>query len=97
MLFEIMRGIFPSNAKTYTILISGWCDAKNMIEAGKLLNEMVDEGFKPDLVTNKIMFVDLFKGGKKDEALKVFELMKTNGPYPHSKSYTIVIWSLSKL
>lgn len=97
MLFERMRGRFRPNAKTYTILISGWCEAKNLLEAGKLWNEMVDKGFKPDLVTHNIMLGGLFKGGKKEEALKLFELMKTNGPHPNSKSYTTVIRALSKL
>lgn len=97
MLFERMRGRFPPNVRTYTVLISGWCEAKNLIEAGKLWNEMVDEGFKPDLVTHNIMLGGLFKGRKKDEALKLFGLMKINGPCPDSKSYTIVIRALSKL
>jgi pentatricopeptide repeat protein len=37
---------------------------------------MVDEGFKPDLVTHNIMLGGLFNGRKKDEALKLFGLMK---------------------
>lgn len=97
MLFERMRERFPPDAKTYCVLLSGWCKVKNMIQAGKVWNQMVDEGFKPDLVTHNIMLEGLFNGRRKYEALKLFNLMKENGPYPDSKTYTILIRALSKL
>lgn len=97
MLFERMRERFPPDAKTYCVLLFGWCKVKNMIQAGKVWNQMVDEGFKPDLVTHNIMLEGLFNGRRKYEALKLFNLMKENGPYPDSKTYTILIRALSKL
>lgn len=97
MLFERMRERFPPDAKTYSVLLSGWCKVKNMIQAGKVWNQMVDEGFKPDLVTHNIMLEGLFNGRREYEALKLFDLMKENGPSPDSKTYTILIGALSKL
>ncbi|GLJ30741.1 hypothetical protein SUGI_0609220 [Cryptomeria japonica] len=97
MLFETMREMFPPDAKTYTVLLSGWCKVRKLIEAGKLWNEMVDGGFVPDLATHNIMLEGLFKGKRTREAVKLFTLMKTNGPLPNAMSYTIVICALSKL
>ncbi|KAH9327339.1 hypothetical protein KI387_007517 [Taxus chinensis] len=97
MLFERMRDKFPPDAKTYTVLLSGWCKVKNLIQAGKIWNDMLDEGFKPDLVTHNIMLEGLFMGKRKDDALKLFGLMKGNGPSPNTRSYTIVICALCKL
>ncbi|GLJ04938.1 hypothetical protein SUGI_0007380 [Cryptomeria japonica] len=97
MLFERMRDKFPPDAKTYTVLLSGWCKVKNLLQAGKLWNEMLDEGYKPDLVTHNIMLEGLFTGRRKDEALKLFDLMKKSGPTPNTRSYTTVICALCKL
>jgi len=79
------------------VLLSGWCKVKNLIQAGKVWNQMVYEGLKPDLVTHNIMLEGLFNGRRKYEALKLFDLMKENGPSPDSKTYTILICALSKL
>eukprot|EP01018_Ginkgo_biloba_P021106 Gb_31784 [translate_table: standard] len=96
MVFERMRERFPPDVKTYTVLLSGWCKVKNLTQAGKLWNDMVDIGLKPDLITYNIMLEGIFKGRRMNEALKFFDLMKTNGPSPNTRSYTIVIRALSK-
>ena len=97
MLFETMREMFPPDAKTYTVLLLGWCKVSKLIEAGKLWNEMVDGGFMPDLASHNIMLEGLFKGKRTREAVNFFNLMKMNGSLSNAMSYTFVICALSKL
>ncbi|KAF3780460.1 Pentatricopeptide repeat-containing protein [Nymphaea thermarum] len=95
-LCERMKDKFPPDLKTYSVLLSGWCKVKNLVEAGKIWNEMVDKGLKPDIVAHNTMLEGLFMGGRKSEAIKLFELMKVKGPSPNVRSYTILMGNLCK-
>ncbi|KAH6761849.1 Pentatricopeptide repeat superfamily protein [Perilla frutescens var. hirtella] len=48
-LFEKLEYRFTPDLKTYTILLNGWCRARNLMEAGRIWNGMIDNGFKPDI------------------------------------------------
>ncbi|KAH9315652.1 hypothetical protein KI387_024279, partial [Taxus chinensis] len=74
MLFERMRDKFPPDAKTYIVLLSRWCKVENLIQASKIWNDVLDEGFKPDVLTHNIMWEGLFMGKRKDDALNLFGL-----------------------
>lgn len=95
-LFEKMKDRFPPDLRTYSILLAGWCKVKNLLEAGKVWNEMVDKGLKPDIVAHNTMLEGLSMGKKRSEAIKLFDLMKSKGPSPNVWSYTILIRDLCK-
>ncbi|KAI4332518.1 hypothetical protein L6164_017420 [Bauhinia variegata] len=95
-IFEKLKGRFTPNLQTYTVLLSGWCQVKNMMEAGRVWNEMIDEGFKPDIITHNIMLEGLLKCKKRSDAIKLFEVMKAKGPLPNVRSYTIMIRDFCK-
>ncbi|XP_054801909.1 pentatricopeptide repeat-containing protein At5g14820, mitochondrial-like [Prosopis cineraria] len=95
-IFEKLKDRFTYNLQTYTVLLNGWCRVKNLMEAGRLWNEMIDEGFKPDVVAHNIMLEGLLRCKKKSDAIKLFEVMKAKGPLPNVRSYTIVIRDLCK-
>ncbi|CAO2818730.1 unnamed protein product [Amaranthus hypochondriacus] len=95
-LYDRLKGRFTLNLKTYTVLLSGWCRVKNLMEAGKIWNEIIDHGLKPDLVTHNIMLDGLLKVNKRSDAIKLFEVMKNKGPKPNVRSYTILIRDLCK-
>lgn len=90
-IFEKLKDKFTHNLQTYTVLLNGWCRVKNLMEAGRMWNEMVDKGFKPDIVAHNTMLEGLFKCKKKSDAIKLFEVMKAKGPLPNVRSYTIAI------
>lgn len=63
---------------TYRCLINGFCDVGDLIEASKIWNLMVDEGFEPDIDAVEKMMETLFKTNRYDEALKLFQTMRVN-------------------
>jgi pentatricopeptide repeat protein len=68
MLFEKMKDQFPPDLQTYTILLFGWCKMKNLVEAGKVWNEMLDDGFKSNIAAHNVMLEGLIRGQRRPEA-----------------------------
>lgn len=95
-LYDKLKSRFAANMKTYTVLLSGWCRVKNLMEAGKIWNEMTDQGFKPDIITHNIMLDGLLRVKKRSDAIKLFEVMRAKGPAPNVRSYTMLIRDLCK-
>lgn len=91
VLFEKLKDRFTHNLQTYTVLLNGWCRAKNLMEAGRLWNEMIEKGLKPDIVAYNVMLEGLLRCKKRSDAIKLFEVMKAKGPSPNVRSYTIMI------
>ncbi|KAL8229323.1 hypothetical protein R6Q57_014223 [Mikania cordata] len=96
LLFEKLKGRFTPNIQTYTVLLNGWCKVGNLLEAGKVWNEMIDKGFNPDIVAYNTMLEGLLKVHKRSDAVKLFDVMKAKGPPPNERSYTIMIRDLCK-
>ncbi|KAL7148917.1 hypothetical protein ABFS83_05G005100 [Erythranthe nasuta] len=71
-----LRDWIKPNAETYTWLVYGFCDIGDLIEASKIWNSMVDEGFEPDFNAIEIMLETLFKNNKFDQGLKLFQSMR---------------------
>ncbi|KAK7302976.1 hypothetical protein RJT34_13874 [Clitoria ternatea] len=94
--FEKLKDRFTHDLQTYTILLNGWCRVRNLLEAGRVWNEMIDKGFQPDTVAHNIMLEGLLKCKKKSDAIKLFEIMKAKGPSPNVRSYTIMIQDFCK-
>ncbi|XP_052173564.1 putative pentatricopeptide repeat-containing protein At1g26500 [Diospyros lotus] len=72
-----LRDWIKPNGVTYKYLISGLCDVGDLIEASKVWNLMVDEGFQPDVDAVEKMMETLFKTNRFDEAMKLFEMIRT--------------------
>ncbi|PQP92683.1 putative pentatricopeptide repeat-containing protein [Prunus yedoensis var. nudiflora] len=60
IVFKLKESIGP-NGVTYRCLIEGFCDVGDLIEASKIWNLMVDEGFDPDIGAIEKMMETLFK------------------------------------
>ncbi|CAA0243726.1 unnamed protein product [Arabidopsis thaliana] len=60
---------------TYRTMIQGFCDVGDLIEAAKLWNLMMDEGFDVDVEAGKKIMETLLKKNQFDEASKVFYVM----------------------
>ncbi|KAL8097632.1 pentatricopeptide repeat-containing protein At3g62470, mitochondrial-like [Apium graveolens] len=96
LLFDKLEETFTPNLQTYTVLLNGWCKVKNIMEAGRVWNEMIDKGVKPDVVAHNTMLEGLLRDKKVSDAIKLFGVMKTKGPEPNARSYTIMIRDLCK-
>ncbi|GMY28841.1 putative pentatricopeptide repeat-containing protein [Fagus crenata] len=73
---KLKEWIKPSGV-TYMYLIKGFCDVGDLVEASKVWNLMVDEGFRPDIDAVEKMMETFFKINRYDEALKLFQMMRT--------------------
>ncbi|XP_027187467.1 putative pentatricopeptide repeat-containing protein At1g26500 [Cicer arietinum] len=60
----------------YKHLISGFCDKGDLIEASKIWNLMVDEGFEPDVDAVEKFMETFFKVNQFGEGLKLFQTMR---------------------
>ncbi|KAL3501497.1 hypothetical protein ACH5RR_035946 [Cinchona calisaya] len=74
-----LRDVIRPNGITYRWLIYGFCDVGNLIEASKLWNLTVDEGFEPDIQTVEIMMETLFKTNRFSDAVRLFQSMRVKG------------------
>ncbi|OAY38342.1 putative pentatricopeptide repeat-containing protein At1g26500 [Manihot esculenta] len=75
VVMKLKECIKPSGV-TYGLLVKGFCDVGDMIEASKLWNLMVDEGFEPGIDVFEKMMETFFKRNEYDEAMKVFQTMR---------------------
>lgn len=66
------------DSETYRWLVYGFCDVGDLIEASKVWNSMVDDGFDPSVDAVEVMIQTLFKHNKFDEGLKLFQSMRVN-------------------
>ncbi|XP_010460302.1 PREDICTED: putative pentatricopeptide repeat-containing protein At1g26500 [Camelina sativa] len=60
---------------TYRTMIQGFCDVGDLVEAAKLWNLMMDEGFEVDVEAGKKVMETFLKQNQFDEASKVFYVM----------------------
>ncbi|CAH2033885.1 unnamed protein product [Thlaspi arvense] len=63
------------NEITYRTVIEGFCDVGDLIEASKVWNLMMEEGFEVDIEAGKKIMETLLKQNQLDEASKVFYVM----------------------
>ncbi|KAL5826273.1 hypothetical protein ACOSQ4_018070 [Xanthoceras sorbifolium] len=75
LVLKLKEWIEP-NGVTYGLLIKGFCNVGDFIEASKLWNLMIDQGFEPGIDVVEKMMETFFKKNKYDEALKVFQMMR---------------------
>ncbi|KAL8532429.1 hypothetical protein ACS0TY_008872 [Phlomoides rotata] len=73
-----LRDWIKPDGETYRWLVYGFCDVGDLIEASKVWNSMVDDGFDPSVEAVEVMIQTLFKHNKFDEGLKLFQSLRVN-------------------
>ncbi|XP_010532577.1 PREDICTED: putative pentatricopeptide repeat-containing protein At1g26500 [Tarenaya hassleriana] len=71
-----LKECIKPNEITYRTMIEGFCDVGDLIEAAKLWNLMIDEGFELDIEAGKKIMETFFKKNQYEEAMKVFNVIK---------------------
>nr|XP_043639712.1 putative pentatricopeptide repeat-containing protein At1g26500 [Erigeron canadensis] len=77
IVFKLNDFVKP-NGVTYKYLICGFCDVGDLVEASKIWNLMVDEGFEVEIDGVEKMMDAFFKANLFDEAMKLFQSVRVN-------------------
>lgn len=72
-----LKPFIEPNGVTYKNLVKGFCDVGDLVEASKVWNLMVDESFEPDIDAFEKMMDTLFKTNRHDEAMKLFQTIRS--------------------
>ena len=70
------RGKVGFDGETYGIVIRGWCKLGRVSEIERVLKEMVEDGFDPDSLSFSYVIEGLGRGGRINDAVKIFENLK---------------------
>ncbi|KAL0720576.1 hypothetical protein Bca4012_035175 [Brassica carinata] len=70
-----LRGCIEPDEVTYRTMIAGFCDVGDLVEAARLWNLMMDEGFEVDVEAGRKIMETLLKRNQFEEASKVFYVM----------------------
>ncbi|KAL6192848.1 hypothetical protein ACLB2K_033934 [Fragaria x ananassa] len=83
---------------TYKCLIDGFCDVGDLVEASKIWNLMVDEGFDPCVGAVEKMMETLFKTNRDVEAMTLFQMMRVKrmGDLGLSSYRLVIEWMCKK-
>ncbi|GMI71156.1 hypothetical protein like AT5G65820 [Hibiscus trionum] len=97
---------FRVDSKMYTILISGWCKIGIIDKAERFLDEMMERGMEPNLVTYNVMLngvcrrASLHPDERFDRTIrnaeKLFDEMHQRGIEPDVTSFSIVLHVYSR-
>ncbi|KAF5191288.1 Pentatricopeptide repeat-containing protein [Thalictrum thalictroides] len=89
--FDRVKFDFAPSPKSYTILIRGWGEVGDAVEARKLFDEILQRGCSVDLIAFNTLLESLCRGGKTDEAYKLFKEMGLYGLKPDGSTYSVFI------
>ncbi|XP_042467957.1 pentatricopeptide repeat-containing protein At2g13420, mitochondrial-like [Zingiber officinale] len=105
-LFNKRKYKYEPDEKTYTILVYGWCKVNRHDMAQRFLNEMVDQGLEPNVVTYNILLngmcrrVSLHPDYRFDRTIQAAEgllnQMRDRGIEPDVTSYSIILHVYSR-
>ncbi|XP_045790018.1 pentatricopeptide repeat-containing protein At4g01030, mitochondrial [Trifolium pratense] len=93
---EVFRHAKNKNIYAWNSLISGYAFEGLFGDAEKLLNQMEEEGLKPDLVTWNGLILGYSMRGRVEEALTVINRIKSSGITPNVVSWTSLISGCSQ-
>ncbi|KAL2316970.1 hypothetical protein Fmac_030846 [Flemingia macrophylla] len=97
---------FPPHVKMYTVLIYGWCKIGRVKTAQDFLDEMIQRGIEPNVVTYNVLLngvcrrVSLHPEERFERTMrnaeKVFDEMRERGIEPDVTSFSIVLHVCSR-
>ncbi|XP_027904394.1 pentatricopeptide repeat-containing protein At2g13420, mitochondrial-like [Vigna unguiculata] len=104
--FNRNRTTFPPSVKMYTVLIYGWCKLGKVKMAQTFLNEMIERGIEPNVVTYNVLLngvcrkVSLHPEERFERTIRnaeeVFDQMRKNRIEPDVTSFSILLHVYSR-
>ncbi|KAG5053184.1 hypothetical protein GLYMA_02G271600v4 [Glycine max] len=104
--FNKNKHTFPPTVKMYTVLIYGWCKIGRIKTAQSFLNEMIDKGIEPNVVTYNVLLngvcrkVSLHPEERFERTIRnaeeVFDQMRESGIEPDVTSFSILLHVYSR-
>ncbi|XP_057450240.1 pentatricopeptide repeat-containing protein At3g22670, mitochondrial [Lotus japonicus] len=90
------KSLIPLNSGSFNILMNGWCRVRNFDQARKVMEDMKEHGFVPDVFSYN-SFIESYCHDKDFRKVdQVLEEMSENGCPPNAVTYTIVMFALGK-
>ncbi|XP_043698593.1 pentatricopeptide repeat-containing protein At1g52640, mitochondrial-like isoform X2 [Telopea speciosissima] len=89
--FDDVKYKSAPSEKTYSILMRGWGEIGDSMEAWKLFDEMLERKCPIDVTAYNTLLDCLCRDGKTEEAYKLFREMGSYGFQPDACSYSIFI------
>ncbi|XP_009802359.1 pentatricopeptide repeat-containing protein At1g52640, mitochondrial-like [Nicotiana tabacum] len=89
--FDRVKDGYMLSVKSYSIMIRGWGEMGEVVEAQKLFDEMLERGFSVDLLAYNSILESVCKAGKMDEAYNLFMKMRSMGLRPDAFTYAVFI------
>ncbi|KAK8670893.1 hypothetical protein V6N13_037506 [Hibiscus sabdariffa] len=94
--FVELKECIPLNSSCFNILVHGFCKARRLSDARKILNEMVEHGFQP-CVVSYTCFIEAYCREKDFRNVDaVLDEMKEKGCRPNAVTYTIIMHARGK-
>ncbi|KAH1114750.1 hypothetical protein J1N35_008128 [Gossypium stocksii] len=94
--FVELKECIPLNSSTFNILVHGFCKARRLSDARKILNEMNEHGFRPCTVSFTC-FIEAYCREKDFRNVDaILDEMKEKGCRPNAVTYTIIMHARGK-
>lgn len=94
--FVEFKDCIPCDSHTFNILIHGYCKARKLEEAWKIMNEMEKYGVCPDVVSYTCFIESHCKEKDFRKAYAILGEMQEKGCQPNVITYTIIMHALGK-
>ncbi|KAL9238158.1 hypothetical protein vseg_012624 [Gypsophila vaccaria] len=93
---ETGRGVSFLDIYSYTAVMDGFCKVGRSDEAMELLEEAIQMGLEPNVITYNTLFNGYCKEGKPRKGIKLLKQMKSRQCMPDYISYTTLLHGLLK-
>ncbi|XP_022979545.1 pentatricopeptide repeat-containing protein At3g22670, mitochondrial [Cucurbita maxima] len=94
--FEELKGSIPFNLTSFNVLIHGYCKARKLDEAWKIMEEVERQGLEPDVISYTAFIEAHCRDKDFRKVDKILVLMEQKGCRPNAVTFTIIMQTLGK-
>lgn len=94
--FEELKGSIPFNLTSFNVLIHGYCKARKLDEAWKLMDEVEKHGLEPDVISYTAFIEAHCRDKDFRKVDKILVQMEQKGCRPNAVTFTIIMHALGK-
>lgn len=94
--FEEFKGSIPFNLTSFNVLIHGYCKARKVNEAWKIMEELEKNGLEPDVISYTAFIEAHCRDKDFWKVDKILMQMEQKGCRPNAVTFTIIMHALGK-